>query len=317
MTEEVPGRPVRITSISFSCRPLEAIADIVEAEAERGTDLIVLPETWAGQDLNRPETLDGPIITAMSEIARRHATWIVCPLDRLDGNRRFNSAVLIDRDGRSAGIYDKVYPYWGELGLSPLVDIGSETPVFDTDFGKVGIAICFDANFPEMWKGLADNGAEVVVWPSAYSAATTLQAHALIHHFAILTSTQTGDCIVYDIDGSEILYEKSDDVNVSRFTLDLDRGIYHENFNLELRDKLLAERPDDVELEKHRRREQWFILKSKRPGASARALAKQYGLEELRDYVNRSRCQIDGMRAAQNEGDADAAARLRSVAIAT
>lgn len=299
MTEHAAGRPVRVTSISFGVRPLEAIVDVVEAEAARGTDLIALPETWAGQLQNRPETLDGPIITAISEIARRHNTWIVCPIDRLDGNRRVNSAVLIGRDGKVAGTYDKVYPYWSEFDLAQIVEVGSATPVFDTDFGKLGMAICFDANFPEVWKGLADNGAELVVWPSAYSAATTLQAHALVNHFAILTSPHTTDCIVYDIDGSEMLYEKSDDVNISRFTLDLDRGIYHENFNLDRLAKLLAELPDDVEVEKHHLREQWIILRSKRPGVSARALAREYGLEELRDYINRSRRDIDRMRAEQ------------------
>lgn len=300
MTSPTIGRPVRITSISFSCRPLEAIAGIVEAEAARGTDLIALPETWAGQARNEPEPLDGPIITAMADIARRHNTWIVCPIDRLEGNRRLNSAVLIDRQGQVAGIYDKVYPYWSEFDLGQLVEIGTETPVFDTDFGKLGMSICFDANFPEVWKGLADNGAELVVWPSAYSAGTTLQAHALMNHLAIVTSTQTADCLVYDINGQELLYEKSDDVNVSRITLDLDRGIYHENFNMAGRDKLLAEHPDDVELESHLLREQWFVLKARRPGVSARALARQYGLEELRDYVNRSRREIDAMRARQN-----------------
>lgn len=299
MTDHLPGRTVRVTSVSFGVRPLEAIVDVVEAEAARGTDLIALPETWAGQLQNEPQTLEGPIITAIADIARRHNTWIVCPIDRLDGNRRVNSAVLIGRDGKVAGTYDKVYPYWSEFDLAQIVDVGTSTPVFETDFGKVGMAICFDANFPEVWKGLADNGAELVVWPSAYSAATTLQAHALINHFAILTSTHTRDCIVYDIDGSEMLYEKSDDVNISRFTLDLDRGIYHENFNLDLLDKLLAEHPDDVEVEKHHLREQWIILKAKRPGISARALAKQYGMEELRDYINRSRRDIDKMRAEQ------------------
>lgn len=299
MTEQLPGRPVRVTSISFGIRPLEAIIDTVEAEAALGTDLIALPETWAGQQNNQPETLDGPIIAAISDIARRHNTWIVCPIDRLDGNRRVNSAVLIGRDGKVVGTYDKAYPYWNEFDLAPIVDVGTATPVFETDFGKVGMAICFDANFPEVWKGLAGNGAEVVVWPSAYSAATTLQAHALVHHFAILSSTHTSDCIVYDIDGSEMLYEKGHEVNISRFTLDLDRGIYHENFNLDLLDKLLAEHPDDVEVEKRHLREQWIILRARRPGVSARALARQYGMEELRDYIDRSRREIDRMRAGQ------------------
>lgn len=293
------GRPVRITSISFSCRPLAAIIDVVEQEAARGVDLIALPETWSDQRLNAPETLDGEIITAMSALARKHHTYIVCPLDRQDGDRRVNSAVLIDRAGNVAGVYDKVYPYWSEFDLFPRVEIGHETPVFATDFGRVGLSICFDVNFPANWQVLADDGAELVIWPSAYSAGTTLQAHALMNHFAIVTSTQTADCIVYDIDGRELLYEKSEDINVSRVTLDLDRGIYHENFNLDKRDRLLAEHADDVEMERHLPREQWFTLRAKRPGVSARGLAREYGLEELRDYVNRSRRQIDEMRARQ------------------
>jgi predicted amidohydrolase len=295
------GRPVRITSLSFNCRPLEEIADVVDREGARGVDLIALPETWTNQSLNQPETLDGPVISAMAELARKHQTYIVCPLDRQDqeGERRVNSAVLLDRAGRVAGIYDKVYPYWSEFALLPTVQIGADAPVFETDFGRVGLAICFDVNFPEVWKELADNGAELVIWPSAYSAGTTLQAHALNHHYAIVTATQTGDCLVYDIDGQELLDEKSDDINVSRITLDLDRGIYHENFNLDKRDLLLAEHGDDVELERHLRREQWFILRAKRPGVSARSLARAYGLEELRDYIDRSRRQIDEMRARQ------------------
>lgn len=294
-----PGRSARIASISFSCRPLEAVFDVVEREAAGGPDLVALPETWTGQGFNRPESLDGPVITAMSGLARKHAVYIVCPLDRWDGARRVNSAVLLDRSGVVVGVYDKVYPYWNEFDLVPAVQPGSSAPVFETDFGRVGLSICVDANFPEVWKELADNGAELVIWPSAYSAGTTLQAHALAHHFSIVTSTQTADCIVYDIDGRELLYEKSDDINVSRITLDLDRGIYHENFNLDKRDLLLAEHGGEVEQESHLLREQWFILKARRPGVSARALAREYGLEELRDYVNRSRREIEGMRARQ------------------
>ena len=161
---------------------------------------------------------------------------------------------------------------------------------------SVGFAICFDVNFPSVWQRLADEGAEIVLWPSAYSAGTSLQAHAINHHYYIATATGARDSIVYDITGEQILYETSPDINVSRITLDLDRGIYHENFNLQKRDKLLKEHAADVEQEKWMRREAWFVLKVKRPGVSARALARQYGLEELRDYLDRSRREIDRMR---------------------
>jgi predicted amidohydrolase len=288
------GRPVRVVSIGFSEKPLDAVVGIVEREAARGADLIVLPETWTGHAA--PETLEGKTISTIGALAKKYNTYIVCPIDRKDGSRRYNSAVLIDRRGRVAGVYDKVFPYWAEFDFTPPVDIGTKVPVFETDFGRIGFAICFDVNFPEVWQALADQGAELVVWPSAYSAGTSLQAHAINHHFYIVTSTLRADCLVYDITGEQLLYEKSKDVNVSRITLDLDRGIYHQNFNIEGRDKLLKEHPEDVVQEKWMDLEQWFVLKAKRPSVSARALARQYGMEELRAYLDRSRREIDKKR---------------------
>jgi hypothetical protein len=144
----------------------------------------------------------------------------------------------------------------------------------------------------------------LVVWPSAYSAGTSLQAHALNHHFYIVTSTWTRDCVVYDITGEEVHYSKSQDLNIARVTLDLDRGIYHQNFNMEGRDKLLREHGQEVKQEKWLDREQWFVLAATQPGVSARALAKQYGMEELRDYLTRSRREIDKMRGWRFAGEA-------------
>ena len=293
------GRPVRVTSISFANGKTRAeVLALVDQEGARGTDLIALPETFLGQaaDNSTMETLNGPTVTGLADLARKHNTYIVCPLDRRDGDQRLNTAVLIDRSGIVVGLYDKVFPYWSEFDKNQVVEPGQEAAVFETDFGRVGMTICFDANFPEVWARLANQGAELVIWPSAYSAGTTLQAHALMNHFYIVTSTQTRDCIVYDINGKEILYEISPDINISRITLDLDRCIFHENFNMEKRERLLREHADDIELEEHLLREQWFILRAKRPDISARALAHQYGIEELRDYINRSRREIDAMR---------------------
>jgi len=304
MLKEKTGRPVRIVSISFNNHQMDEIATLVDEEAGKGTDIIALPETWRGVgDIREgvdspPETLDGPTITTFASLAKSHGTYIVCPLFRKDDSRkRINSSVLIDRQGEVVCVYDKVYPYWSEFDLDPPVEIGMEAPVvYEADFGRIGMAICFDVNFPEVWRRLADQGAELVVWSSAYSAGTSLQAHAINNHFYIVSSSLTNDCIVYDITGKEILYEKSEDINVSRITLDLDRGIYHTNFNMEKRDKLLKEHGESISEEIFMERELWFVLKADKPNVSARELAHRYGLEELRDYLNRSRREIDRMR---------------------
>ncbi len=293
----VMGRPVRIVSIGFpeASRTLEEVCTLVARESKNGCDLVILPETWTGHKLP-PETLEGPTIVALEAVAREHNTYIVCPIDRMDGSRRLNSAILIDRQGAVVGVYDKVFPYWSEYDLKPSVEPGVSVPVFTTDFGKVGLAICFDVNFPEVWQALADQGAELVVWPSAYSAGMSLQAHAINHHYYIVTATNLRDCLVYDITGENMLTENSQDVHISRITLDLDRGIYHENFNTEPLARLLKEHPQEIEQEKWLTKEQWFVLRTRRPGVSARALAKEYGLEELRDYINRSRKEIGEKR---------------------
>ena len=304
------GRPVRVTSISFANGPqLAEITSVVRTEAARGTDLVVLPETWLGLGEGTAESVDGPAVTAMSALAREFGTWIVCPIDRLAGDRRFNSSVVIDRNGQVAGIYDKLYPYWAELDLEPPVTIGDAPLVIDTDFGRIGVTICFDVNFPEIWQQMADQGVELVLWPSAYSGGHALQAYAILHHYAIVSATQSGDCQVYDITGNLLLDETASGIAVSRITLDLDRGIYHHNFNLARRDQLLQDHGDVIEQEAFFSRQHWFVLRATAPGVSARDLAQDYGLEELREYKRRSRHQIDDLRMTRNKASLSSAAR--------
>ena len=292
------GRPVRIVSIGFQGTniSLEQIIKHVDEEGARGADVIALPETCRGQNASSEEPLNGPTVTAMGALAAKYRTYIVVPIDRRDQQKRLNTLVLLDRAGHVACVYNKLFPYWEEYALNPPVSPGDATEVYEADFGRMGFAICFDANFPEVWKRLSEQQAEVVIWPSAYSAGSSLQAHAINHHYYIITATATPDCIAYDITGERLLYESAKGVNVSRVTLDLDRGIYHENFNLDKRDLLLREHDQDVFQEKGMGLEQWFVLKAKRPGVSARALARQYGLEELRHYIERSQLAIDTRR---------------------
>lgn len=296
------GRPVRLVSIGYSeILPLREVVEHVDREGAQGADVIVLPELCRGHNKTSQEPLHGPTVTAMAALAKKHRTYLAVPIDRRDGQRRLNTIVLLDRSGKVVCLYDKIFPYWNEFDVRPFdvhpsVSPGEEARVYKADFGNVGFATCYDVNFPEVWRRLSDLGAEVVLWPSAYSAGISLQAHAINYHYYIFSCTLTPDCTVYDITGERLLHGRGSAINISRITLDLDRGIYHENFNLEKRDKLLKEHPQEVMQEAWMRSEQWFVLKAKRPGISARELAHEYGLEELRHYINRSRNWIDKRR---------------------
>ena len=276
------GRPVRIVSIGFqgTGMPLERIVKHVDEEGARGADVIALPETCRGQNASSEEPLHGPTVTAMAELAARHRTYIAVPIDRRDQQKRLNTVVLLDRMGHLVCHYDKVFPYWSEYTVTPPVSPGDATEVFRGGFRPHGICNLLRCQFSRSMEALVGAAGRGRHMAERVFRRHSLQAHAINHHYYIVTASATPDCIVHDITGERIFYEFAKDMNVSRVTLDLDRCIFHENFNLEKRDKLLKEHGQDLVQEKWMKLEQWFVLKAKRPGVSARALAGQYGLEE-------------------------------------
>lgn len=297
------NRLVHAVSVGFASEPglpLEKITALVDQHGAQGVDILSLPETCRGyRDEKDVETLDGPTVTAVSRLAQKYRMYIVCPISRRDGSRRFNTAVLLDRQGKVACMYDKLYPVWQSECDAYHIQPGDAACVHETDFGRVGLAICFDVNWNPLWERMADLGAELVIWPSAYAAGRSLQARAIQYNYYIMSSTLMADCLVYDIDGELITHDRENagsGVNVTHTTFDLDRCIFHTDLNVPKRDALLRDHGDDVVLDKDCSLENWFVLKAKRPGVSARELAGKYGLEELQHYINRSRCEIDKCR---------------------
>jgi len=285
--------------MSVSHKPADAhiVLSALEKAVKPGLDLVALPETCLGSRIEEdPEKSDA--VRAVRAIAKTYNVNIVLPLYiSRAGVKRINTALVIDRGGAIVASYRKLYPYWSEYDLDPpcAVTDGGDC-VAELDFGKMGLAICFDANFPGVWRNLYESGAEFVVWSSAYSAGAQLAAYSLIHHYPIVTCTLVPDAAVYDIDGTEVAYGKGEDAYIMEHTLDLDRCIFHYNFNQDKAEKLIGDHGADVSIEKDYWREQWFILRSGSAGVSARALAREYGMKELHEYQRDSRASIDAMR---------------------
>lgn len=300
------GRPVRVVSISYKGheRPLDSVVQLVDSEGAKGADIIILGETWRGLEMHgkSEETLDGPAVTAMSKLAAKHNTYVVCPIDHRDGAHRRNSTVLLDRRGRVAAIYNKVFPWLPEFRRVPPIEPGAKTVVQQADFGRVGFAVCFDSFFNEVWQELSEQGAELVIYPSDAPGGILLVAQAVNYHYYIVSATHVPDCQVLDLTGQELIYRTGQDLLITRVELDLDRGIYCTDSvdanrgGIVLRDKLLAEHSADVMQDKYIERDGWFVLKAKRPGVSARQLARSYGLEELRDFIEHCRQICDHQR---------------------
>jgi predicted amidohydrolase len=192
-------RKVRVAAVWLRPRNSRTGADSVQRFAEyvdriapqHHPDVIVLGEMInrvgvSGDPDQQAEPIPGPTTEAMSEQARRHRSWITFSIVERDGPNLFNTAVLIDRTGRIAGKYRKVQLPFEEvsIGIAP----GSDFPVFETDFGKVGLLICHDASFPEAARELSLKGAEIILMPIWGGRTTLVRARAMENGVYVVTS---------------------------------------------------------------------------------------------------------------------------------
>lgn len=169
--EDYPGLSKRLDSL---CNHIDQMAHRSAEHGYNGTlDLVILPEN-AICDENETQAskkcipFHGAFHETFRAKAREHNTYIIVPLF-LDENGTFsNAAVLLDRSGDIVGTYRKVHAVLPINATVPEggVTYGNEHPVFDCDFGRIGIQICFDIHFDNGWQTLAQNGAEIVAWPT-------------------------------------------------------------------------------------------------------------------------------------------------------
>ncbi|HPD15264.1 MAG TPA: carbon-nitrogen hydrolase family protein [Planctomycetota bacterium] len=148
---------------------LKRFCEQVDAAGKLGLDIVCLPEALTLVGTNKSvadvaEPVPGPSTKALGEAARRGRLWVVAGLMERDGDLLYNTAVLLDREGRLAGTYRKVHLPREEWlkGIAP----GGEYPVFKTDFGVVAIQICYDWFFPEAAAAFALRGAEILFAPT-------------------------------------------------------------------------------------------------------------------------------------------------------
>jgi predicted amidohydrolase len=290
----LPGRQVKVATIAigFGGEPVKKrnlAIEHLEVAGANGVDIACLPEEFAG---TIAEPIPGPTTQAIGELARKHHMYVVCPIrEQAPDGGQYNTAVLVDRAGQVAGFYRKVFVFWGE-GLN----VSQEgVKVFDTDFGRIALLTCFDANFDEVWQEAERKGAELVLWPSAYGGGLVLNGYAMIHNYYVVA---VGEGNLIDITGQTI--DKVERSRPQQFiaTLDLDRTLIHTNFNEGKVAKLLAEHKGEVEQERFFAAEAWYLLRAAKPGVRVRDLCKQYQIETLRDYRHRSRQQINEARQA-------------------
>lgn len=233
---------IRLKEMSEGARPRHG----------RGLDIAVFPENVlncrSGETLaERSVVLDDSLKAALGGMAREEGTWLaICSNVRetAETDVVYNACMLFDREGRLVGIYRKVYCLPDadgqsvERGKRP----GTEFPVFETDFGRVAMLICFDMGFEDLMQAYASKQAELLLWPSMSPQTFLPRMYARQFGFHIVSATPRGNACVIDPLG-EIAAKVTGEGWVTA-EIDLDYRIVH--WQAELREgRALTERFGD------------------------------------------------------------------------
>ncbi|MGZ6058656.1 MAG: carbon-nitrogen hydrolase family protein, partial [Myxococcaceae bacterium] len=194
-------------------RNLDTATRLVRRAAERGAALVGLPEnvSWMGPEKDRSsvaERLDGPTLSRFAELARETSVHLLAGsvLEAgAPGDRVYNTSVLFGPDGERLAVYRKIHLFDAEVGdgasyrESDAVAPGEGPVTAQTPFGIVGLSICYDLRFPELYRELSGAGAVLLTVPSAFTLMTgkdhwevLLRARAIENQAYVLAPAQGG-----------------------------------------------------------------------------------------------------------------------------
>ena len=254
--EQIPApgpRLVTVASVNYipvhahnSDEALRQFASVTERAVPKA-DVILLPEAvtqfGTGKSyLEASEPVPGPATEKLGRLARERHAYVVAGVIEREGDVIYNTAVLIDRAGRQAGKYRKVHLPRQEVegGITP----GSDYPVFRTDFGTVGMMVCYDVFFADPARALTLKGSELILMPIEGGVEPLGRARAIENRVFLAAAGSTNyPTYILDPDG-EVLAQARERGTAAVTTIDLNRRYIHPHRG-DMRQRYVKElRPD-------------------------------------------------------------------------
>lgn len=214
-------KPLRVAAIQMVsgndlAANLAAAETLIGCAAQSAAQLVVLPETFSlfrasGQlDLARQEAGDNAqVLPLLKSLAKQYQLWIVAgsiPVLSDDGRHVYSACYVLDDQGNEQGCYNKIHLFdadvadqHGSYRESDTFAAGDQVVVVDTPWGRLGLAICYDIRFPELFRAMVDGGVDMIAVPAAFTLATgeahwlpLLRARAIENQCVVIGANQGG-----------------------------------------------------------------------------------------------------------------------------
>ena len=259
--------------------------ELMRGAGAAGGALALLPESLLYDD-DGGACLDPALVQRMhgrlQELAAEYGMYILAGLPLWEGNpqKLYTSATLFGRTGEVEGIYRKIHPTESEMDQG--VVAGTDPGIFDLDFGRIGVLICFDVGWPDEWRKLRDLGAELVCWLSFYDGGLPLQAYAWTHKYYVVTSVRGKTACFIDMTGM-VMDRTTQWTQLAIRDLNLDRKVFHVDWNKAKIPAMMRDCGGAIEIHGYQE-EGYFTLEPKDDSVSIDDLIQQYGLETYEAY---------------------------------
>ena len=218
------SQAVKVAAVQMASSPhvgsnLTEAERLIDLAAEQGAKIIVLPEYFCimgAKDTDkvnvREKAGDGPIQRFLSKLAKKHKIWLIggsVPLASNYPNKVHNSCLVYNEKGEQVARYDKIHLFGLDLGIEHYheentIESGDKVVVVDTPYGKIGLSICYDLRFPELYRAMGE--VDMIVVPAAFTETTgkahwetLVRARAIENLCYVIASAQGG----YHLSGRE------------------------------------------------------------------------------------------------------------------
>lgn len=272
---------------------IKTIVGFLEEMKVYHPDIICLPETFTyyGTSVSSSfgdsaESMPYPSLISFQQYAKENQCYLICPIIIRENDKAYNAAVVIDRQGEFLGNYKKIHPTIGEMdeGVFP----GPfDAPVFDLDFGKIGIQICFDIEWKDGWEALKGKNPDIIFWPSAFPGRALIQTKAWECSAFTVSSTIKGPSRICDLSGRVIAQTEFWNRNWICAPVNLERILIHTWPYVKHFPAIKEKYGRDVLIETFDE-EEWTLLESLSPEIEIRDILDEFGILTLKEHIARA-----------------------------
>lgn len=243
---------------------INQVEKYIQEAAEGGARCIVFPEEFLTLRLTVPQKhafaepyQNGPVQSKLSQLAKRYDIWLVggtLPIQTDNPQKYYSSCIVWNNQGKTVARYNKIHLFDIDIAggesyrESEQIEAGKDLVIIPTPFGKMGIAICYDLRFPELFRYFALNGVDIIILPSAFTQTTgkahweiLLRARAIENLSYVVAANQVGIRLSgYGTHGHSMIVNPWGEVLT---TLQDDSGIIMANIDLDKTDKIRERLP--------------------------------------------------------------------------